>query len=713
MRVRVPFGRGNHSKKTLTGIIVDTPDASDVPTDKLKPIDALLDPAPLFDDSLLSLARWLAGYYHYPLGDVISIMLPKLLRQGDPLLREDVLLPPVITWCLADNASMDRLAVRASKQRACYQALTDYATAHGQGMPADELSQHDISKATLRNLSEKGLVVATETSQHIDTPQRSQDALTLTDEQQQAVDAVATCITEKTYSGFLLDGVTGSGKTEVYLQLIEQVIAKGKQALVLVPEIGLTPQTIARFKQRFHANIVMLHSGMTDKERLANWQLLADGSAHIVIGTRSALLSRFASLGIIIVDEEHDSSFKQHSTLRYHARDVALYRGQQTGCPVLLGSATPSYESLYRVNQGKLTHLTLKKRAGNAKPPQFKLMDVRGKFTQGSLSDATLDAIRHTLSKGEQVLIFLNRRGYAPTLLCDACGWQSNCPRCDARLTLHHTPYKYLKCHHCDWQQSRLPTHCPDCHSENLNPVGTGTERLEETLKEQLADYPLIRVDRDTTRRKGSWDKIYQQINKNEAAVLLGTQMLAKGHHFPNVTLVVMPNADRGMLSSDYRAPERVAQLIMQVAGRAGRGEKAGTVLIQTLQPDNPLLLTLVKQGYAHFAQDNLATRQQLSLPPYRHAALVRAEGKYQDNNLNLLRNATLKLPAHHQLTVWGPLPAPMEKKASRYHAQLLLLSDSRSALHQALQHGWPQLLADPDGKYIKLTLDIDPIEWQ
>lgn len=701
----MPFGRS----KLLTGIIVDVPTHSDIPTDKLKAIDTLLDQSPLFDSTLLSLAQWLSQYYHYPLGDVISIMLPSLLRQGEPLLTDEQLQPPIVSWHVSQASDLDDIPQRAKAQRTCYETLSK----HSQGLPEVQLTEYNISKPILKKLAEKGLVTTQFTDVSVITPSRCQDALTLTEEQQQAVNTVASAITEIRYQGFVLDGVTGSGKTEVYLHLIEQVILQGKQALILVPEIGLTPQTISRFNQRFDANIVMLHSGMSDKERLANWQMLANGSAHIVIGTRSALLSRFDDLGIIIVDEEHDSSFKQHSTLRYHARDVALYRGQQADCPVLLGSATPSYETLHRVSQGKLTHLSLTQRAGDAKPPQFKLIDVRGKFTQGSLSDHALDAIRHVLDKGEQVLIFLNRRGYAPTLLCDACGWQAECPRCDARLTLHHTPYKYLKCHHCDWQQNRLPSHCPDCQSENLSPVGTGTERLEEVLAEHFADYPLIRVDRDTTRRKDSWIKIYDQINKNQAAILLGTQMLAKGHHFPNVTLVVMPNADRGMLSSDYRAPERVAQLIMQVAGRAGRGKKAGTVLVQTLQPDNPLLTELVTTGYAEFAQHDLATRRQLNLPPYRHAALICAEGKFQDKNIQFLKNALLRLPAHHKLTCWGPLPAPMEKKASRYHAQLLILSDNRKQLHSTLSSWWPNVLADPDGKYIKLTLDIDPIEWQ
>lgn len=561
--------------------------------------------------------------------------------------------------------------------------------------------------------------------------------LDLNDEQQLAVTAIIAAHEANRYTGFLLNGITGSGKTEVYLQAMQAVLEAGKQVLILVPEIGLTPQTRARFASRFAAHIVLLHSGMNNTHRLQGWQDCRTGHAQIIIGTRSAVLYPFADLGLIVVDEAHDGSYKQQDTLRYHAADVALYRGLQANIPVVLGTATPSLEHLKLVDDGKLVERQLQTRPGNAKLATMQLIDARLQSTHQQttddgarydtgLTDALIGAIRQTLEAGDQVLIFLNRRGYAQVLLCEACGWQADCPRCDAHLTVHynsqsqHNAYSssYLKCHHCDWQ-AYIPTVCPDCGSQNLDAKGMGTTRLSENLHAIFANpqtskelYPIIQIDRDTTRRKDSWENIYQRINQGNPAILVGTQMVAKGHHFPNVTLVCLPNADRGFLSADFRSPEHTAQLMIQVAGRAGRGDKSGRVLIQTLQPDNELLLKLVKDGYLSFARELLQERKMMGLPPHRHAALIRCEGKTLAATTQALKDAIAHLPNAHNLAVLGPIDAPMSKKNSRYHAQLLLLAKDRRQLHHVLGQWWQPVLALPSAKYLKLTLDIDPVGW-
>lgn len=540
------------------------------------------------------------------------------------------------------------------------------------------------------------------------------DNLPLNNEQKFAVDSISQAIQKQHYQGFLLNGITGSGKTEVYLQVMQPVLQAGKQVLILVPEIGLTPQTSQRFSERFKLNVLMLHSGLTNAIRLKGWQDCQQGTAQIVIGTRSAIFYPFANLGLIIVDESHDLSYKQQDTLRYHATDVALYRGYQLGCPVILGTATPSLESLYLVQQNKLTELNLTKRAGNASPITLQLIDARQQKSQHGLTQSLLKAIKNTLNNNQQVLIFLNRRGYAPILLCDSCGWQANCLHCDAHLTIHHQPISLLKCHHCGWQQL-IPKQCPDCASNNLDPIGIGTARLVEGLQEIFPKTPIIQIDRDTTKKKDSWQKLYQQIAENPSAILVGTQMIAKGHHFPNVTLVAIPNADRGFLSADFRSPEHTAQMIVQVAGRAGRADKAGLVLVQTLQPENPALLTLIQQGYLSFAKQLLIDRQMLRLPPFSYLCLVRVESKSLQKNHQFIQEAKNLLPNFQNLLSLGLMisdiiDAPMTKKNGRFHSHLLINGKNRQALHQLLNDWWQKALNLPSAKYLKLTLDIDPI---
>ena len=733
-RVQVSFGR-----QTLIGIVVDHIDSnqSDVPLNKLKAIKQVIDTDPILDLQMLSLARWLASYYHYPLGDVLSVMLPSLIRQGKPL---DML---VTHWRILPNVSEDDFHSNAHKQKQQFAMLK----LHGEhGASEDTLLLEGMERPFLKRLEENGLIEHFLEEQAAPRPVTlAKMPLTLNKQQQQAVDKIVATAKQAKYGGFLLNGVTGSGKTEVYLQAMQAILEAGKQVLVLVPEIGLTPQTRARFAARFAANILLLHSGLNVTQRLHGWEDCRQGRAQIIIGTRSSILHPFADLGLIVVDESHDQSYKQQDTLRYHAADVALYRGYQLGIPVVLGTATPSLEHLKLVQDGKLTELLLTQRAGNAKEATMQLVDARDTPTKYSdspaaptqqasllpnlkgsqntgLTDDTIVAIRETLEAGEQVLVFLNRRGYAPILLCEACGWQADCVRCEAHMTVHHSQLNtqqpsYLKCHHCDWQAS-IPLACPDCASVNLNAVGMGTTRLTESLHALFSNpqtskktYPIIQIDRDTTRKKDSWEDIYRRINSGNPAILVGTQMVAKGHHFPNVTLVCLPNADRGFLSPDFRSPEHTAQLIVQVAGRSGRGSKPGKVLIQTVQPENPLLRKLVRDGYQPFALELLKERKMLGLPPYTYGALIRCEAKTLQQATQVLKDAIAIMPPH-ELAILGPIDAPMKMKNSRYHSQLLLLSKQRPQLHQLLNFWWPQVLQLPSAKYLKLTLDVDPIGW-
>ncbi|WP_201509071.1 primosomal protein N' [Psychrobacter alimentarius] len=722
-RVEVSFGR-----QTLIGIVIAHISETDssVPLNKLKPINKCLDADPILDDSMLKLAYWLARYYHYPLGDVLAVILPSLVRQGKPL---DLL---ITHWRILPHVTDDDFRANAKKQKQQF----DMLKLHGErGASEDILLLEGMQREFLKTLEDKGLIERYIESKQAPSPVKlAKMPLDLNAEQQRAVDAIIAAHEAKRYTGILLNGITGSGKTEVYLQAMQAVLEAGKQVLILVPEIGLTPQTRARFASRFAAHIVLLHSGMNNTHRLQGWQDCRTGHAQIIIGTRSALLYPFANLGLIVVDEAHDGSYKQQDTLRYHAADVALYRGFQHNIPVVLGTATPSLEHLKLVDEGKLVEYQLLTRPGNANPATMQLIDARLQSTHQQttddgarydtgLTDALIGAIRQTLEAGDQVLIFLNRRGYAPVLLCKACGWQADCPRCDAHLTVHYNnqaqhSHSYLKCHHCDWQ-AYIPAVCPDCGSQNLDAKGMGTTRLSENLHAIFANpqtskdlYPIIQIDRDTTRLKNSWENIYQRINEGKPAILVGTQMVAKGHHFPNVTLVCLPNADRGFLSADFRSPEHTAQLMVQVAGRAGRGDKAGRVLIQTLQPDNELLLKLVKDGYLSFARELLQERKMMGLPPYSYAALIRCEGKTMAATTQALKDAIDILPTAHNLAVLGPIDAPMSKKNSRYHAQLLLLAKDRQQLHRVLNQWWQLATALPNAKYLKLTLDIDPIGW-
>ena len=703
MRLRVPFGR-----REMIGILVEVVDHSDVPADKLKPAIALLDSEVPMPASLFKLCLWTAQYYQHSLGDTLSWALPVLLRQGEPAeTRQERF------WHVAPGASVDdpRIA-RAPKQR---EALTTLGQ-HPHGVAHQLLSKLILSKDSLNLLLAKELVYV-EVRSHAPAPRHerwlAQPELPLNAEQRAACEAVRAGF--DSFHAYLLAGVTGSGKTEVYLQLIRETLEAGKQALVLIPEINLGPQTLARFEQRFNARIALVHSAVNDRERLDAWLAARDGEADIIIGTRSALFTPMKNPGLIIIDEEHDGSYKQQEGLRYHARDLALVRARQENIPIVLGSATPSLESLHNAYTGRYALLRLNQRAGGAQQPRFMRLDVKSRPLDSGISGPMQQAIGQTLQAGQQVLVFLNRRGFAPTLLCHDCGWMSGCQRCDARMTVHQRSGE-LRCHHCGYVE-RVPRQCPSCSRVDLRPVGAGTERAEERLAILFPDYPVLRVDRDSTSRKDAMNKLFETIQRGQPCILVGTQMLAKGHHFPRVTLVSILDADGGLFSGDFRASERMAQLIVQVAGRAGRAEEPGKVIIQTHLADHPLLIQLTEQGYFAFAEQALSERRAAGLPPFSHLALLRAEAHKPGQAEEFLDQACAeaeRLLTQQGLTgieLLGPVPAPMERRAGRYRAQLLLQGNARAPLHKLLSNWLLVLEQMPSGRAVRWSLDVDPVD--
>ena len=563
--------------------------------------------------------------------------------------------------------------------------------------------------SALKALEQKGWVERRRRPAPRDAYRLAPPAHPLTTEQAAAVSAVEAAA--GSFSVALLDGVTGSGKTEVYLQLAARALERGLGVLVLVPEIALTPQLYERFRRRLGPTVRVLHSGLSETKREEAWLRLRLGLSQVLLGTRSSVLAPVDRLGLVVVDEEHDPSYKQVEGLRYSARDLAVMRGRLAGCPVVLGSATPSLESLRNVETGRYRHLRLGSRATAAALPRVDLVDIRGQPLQAGLGEPLLRAVENTLARGEQALLFLNRRGYAPVMSCFSCGWVSDCPRCDARQTLHRAS-GILWCHHCGTQR-RAPATCPACGAADLHPLGQGTEQLEQFLAQRFEGFPLVRLDRDATARRGSLEQQLQRLREASAALLVGTQMLAKGHHFPRVTLVGVVDADAGLFSADFRSTERMAQLLVQVAGRAGRAERPGRVLIQTRYPDHPLLRTLVQAGYPAFAAQTLQERRAAGLPPFCHQALLRAEATEVarvDGFLAELSDWAVR-EAGPAVQLWGPVPAPMARRAGRHRAHLLLQSTERTALHRLLSALVQRLAATRPARQVRWSLDVDPVD--
>ncbi|WJV64840.1 primosomal protein N' [Pectobacteriaceae bacterium C52] len=701
MRVSVPFGN-----RKMIGIVTTLNNSSELPLDQLKVVREVLDDEPLFPASLWRILLWAVDYYHYPIGEVLFHALPIILRQGKPAHTA-----PLWQWFATEQGRAMPLASlkRAPKQQ---QAL---ATLLHAPLYRHQVSESALTETALQALRSKSLCDLRPLSRQL-SDWRSEfsiigERLKLNTEQATAVGAIRS--EDNHFSAWLLAGITGSGKTEVYLSVLENILAQGKQALILVPEIGLTPQTIARFKDRFTAPVEALHSGLNDSERLAVWLRAKSGEAAIVIGTRSALFTPFARLGLIVIDEEHDGSYKQQEGWRYHARDLAVFRAREEDIPIVMGSATPALETLYNVQIGKYRQLRLSKRAGNARLAQQHILDLKGLPLTTGLSQPLINRIHHHLNNDNQVILFLNRRGFAPVVMCHECGWIAECQRCDHYYTLHQHQ-QILRCHHCDSQRP-VPPQCPHCGSTHLVPVGLGTEQLEQALPALFPQTPITRIDRDTTSRKGSLEQQLAQVRQGGARILIGTQMLAKGHHFPDVTLVVLLDVDSSLFSADFRAAERFAQLYTQVSGRAGRAGKAGEVILQTHHPEHPLLQTLLQQGYDDFANQTLKERQSVFLPPFTSHVLFRAED--HDNQqatlfLQQLRNLLEASPLRDDaLWLMGPVPALQPKRAGRFRWQLLLQHPSRARLQQLLRNSLALIDTLPQTRKVKWILDVDPTD--
>ena len=697
-RVLVPFG----SQKRV-GIVVDLPASSDVAKEKLKPIIDVLDAESLFNSTTWDWLAWSANYYRAALGDVLFQALPVKLRNGESAVKNDRTF-----WRITDLGKQALESGELKRAKKQIEALNVLLTKDL------EKGNNEISSAIWSALKGKDyveeIIVPTEQKSWQqalgDNPLVNLDNR-LTLNKQQAL-AFSQLLFQEGFNVWLLEGVTGSGKTEIYLQYIEEVLKKGKQVLVLVPEIGLTPQTVRRFQARFNVEIDVLHSNLNDTQRLNVWERARTGQSAIVIGTRSALFTQFSDLGLIILDEEHDGSFKQQDGWRYHARDLGIVLAQKLNIPILLGSATPSLESVNNVQNGKYHHLVLSKRAGNATALRQFVIDLKHQRIQNGLSEPLLQRMQEHLEKGNQVLLFLNRRGFAPVLLCHECGWIDECHHCEKPYT-YHQHQRVLRCHHCGAQKT-VPMQCGHCGSTHLVTTGLGTEQLEETLKARFPQYNIARIDRDSTARKGKLEGYLEDIQQGKSQILIGTQMLAKGHHFSNVTLVALVNVDNALFSLDFRAEERLAQLYVQVAGRSGRAEKQGEVVLQTHYPDHPLLTTLLEKGYQAFAEETLKLRHNMGLPPFSFQALFKAQCRHSEEAENAL--SQLASFFYEQkiegLQVLGPIPAPFSKKAGQYRWQLLLQHASRKQLQAALSRYSPELIKSSQ---VRLILDVDPLD--
>lgn len=699
-RVLVPFARGQR-----IGLLVEVVDRSDQDPGRLKRVLCGLDPRPLLGPEDLALIRWAASYYQQPLGEALLGALPARLRRPETLLDDRV---PGLRASAAGLALDLRVLARAPRQRRVLELLR----AHPGGLEASQIGTRlGPSGPALRELRAKGLVEPC----RIDPPPATAEGEGLREgpplnaDQASAVAAVRAGLGG--FGAFLLDGVTGSGKTEVYIRLIEAAIADGRQSLILVPEIGLTPQLRERLAQRLPGPMAVLHSALDEGARERAWHRAASGRAHLVLGTRSACFVPLPRLGLILVDEEHDPSLKQQEGFRYSARDLAVRRAQQAGCPVVLGSATPSLESIQNVRRGRYRWLRLARRAGGASDPSVSLIDIRGQPLSAGLSPLLREHVAAQAAAGNQVLLFLNRRGFAPVQTCHDCGWVGLCPHCDARLTLHLEP-KRLWCHHCGWFR-QAPGACPECGRADLRTLGLGTERLEGELRDLFPNVPLARIDRDSTRRKGELDRLLEAVHGGEVRILLGTQMLAKGHDFPGVTLVGLLDLDQSLYAPDFRAPERTAQLIVQVAGRAGRADRPGRVILQTRHPRHPLLQSLLRDGYPGFAEVALAERSAARLPPFAHLALLRAEARDPQLPQAFLRRARGLAEGWggEGVQVLGPAPAPMERRAGRYRHQLLLECPRRAALQRFLDPWVSALRALPRPGGLRWSIDVDPLD--
>lgn len=691
-RVRVPFGPRN-----LIGVVMG--EVAESPfIDKLKYVSEQLDNEPVLNQDILTLCQWLAQYYHHPIGEVVHTALPVALRKGVASVAKPIEMLKLV-HPNEDEVPSDIL--KAKKQLALFQLLQKGAKS------LSEL-RLEFSRTVIEGLVDKR--IAERFEQAPEQIVNWSASLSVADKPKPNVEQslAISAITQKlsSFSAFLLEGVTGSGKTEVYLQSIEEVIKAQKQVLILVPEIGLTPQTVQRFEARFGLPVGVLHSNLTDNERLLVWQQSRSAELAIIIGTRSAIFTPLCKPGMIIVDEEHDGSYKQQDGLRYSARDLAIIRAKELGIPVVLGSATPCLETLNNALLGKYRHLNLTHRAGNATLTRQHVQDMTNQPVMSGITAGMLTRMEQHLKAGNQVMLFINRRGFAPALLCHQCGRVETCQRCNTPFTVHRQLNK-IQCHHCGAAKS-IPHACLGCGSHDLMPQGVGTEQLEQSLKQHFPHFPSVRIDSDSARGKSKLNHLLDSVNKGKYSILIGTQILSKGHHFPNVTLVVILDADGALFSADYRAAEHLAQLITQLSGRAGRADKPGEMWLQTHQPGHPLLQDLIHNGYGHFARFALLERKQAGLPPFSFQVLIRCEALQAQLAFDFLAEAANILSVTG-VNVIGPIPALMEKRQGRYRMQLLLQSPSRMLLNQGVGANIHKLEALLLSRKVRWSIDVDP----
>jgi primosomal protein N' (replication factor Y) len=690
-RVWVPFG----TKKRM-GIVVGYGVASKTAF-TIKTITETIDDLPILPEHLLKLCQWVSRYYHAPLSEVIPLALPKHFRLGKPY-------ESLIEWDYQLALSPSKAHAAVSPQAKRQHELIDLFSNQSVLTPKS-ITEAGFSTAQRNALLALGVIQLT---QRITAPvsEPRSEPLHLNTEQAFAVKQISEAL--HAYQCFLIEGVTGSGKTEVYLQVIAQVLNAGKQVLVIVPEIGLTPQLLSRFSARFNDLMRVLHSNLSDTERRHAWQLAKESSVKLIIGTRGAIFTPMPNLGLIVIDEEHDASLKQIDRVRYSARDTALMRAHMANIPIVLGSATPSLESLYNCQIKKYTLLRLTQKAVSQLPLRYQLLDIRNETLIDGLAHQTIVLIREHLERQQQVLVFINRRGFSPVLLCHECGWMADCRACDSHLTVHRTTGK-LACHHCGLVQP-IPSHCAKCKSRDLVPIGAGTQRIYDVLKAHFPTTNILRIDRDEITKKQALNECLDKINRGEAQLIVGTQMLAKGHHFPKLTLVIVVDADSGFYNQDFRATERLGQLLTQVAGRAGRENLAGHVMIQTHLPQHPLLNLLVQQGYGPFAQNLLTQREQALLPPYSHLAMLRAQSKTMPKVLNFL-HAIKKQLQPTGIELLGPAHAPLARKADHHRMQLLIKSATRQKRDHALNLMHEAIAHHKLDKSIDWAIDVDPID--
>ena len=699
-RVLIPFGN-----RTLVGVIWGKRLQGSTDKRKYKRIKEVLDAIPLLSSNAMNLAEWSSRYYHYPLGEIITYFFPPSLRKGNEAsFRQSKYIEitskgEFINEDLLSNAPVQRKLITILKEK--------------KEISLKSLTAFEIGPSAVSGLEDKGYIrrFSRELSPYKKLESKQQSKPHKLNEQQSLAVAAINKGQNKNAT-FLIDGITGSGKTEVYLQAVQEIVAQGKQALILIPEIGLAPQAEERFRDYFGDRVMSFHSAKNDREKVDAWLGASKGLIDVIIGTRSSVFLPMKDLGIIVVDEEHDLSFKQMDKFRYSARDMALYRAKLEKVPVVLASATPSLETLKNVDEGKYELLKLSQRATGAKLPSFSAIDLRGKVLHEGVSSDLIEATESELTQGNQVLIFLNRRGFASSLICKTCGWISNCDRCDALMTVHKNPLK-LHCHHCE-SQKNYPEQCISCGSDDFLTYGYGTERIEEFLRKSFPEYKVLRIDSDSTRKKDSMDNYLDEIKKGEPMILLGTQLLAKGHHFPNVTLVGILDADSGLFSADFRGSERVAQLMTQVSGRAGRDKKPGRVVLQSYCPDHPQIEEIISGSYEKFAKKLLEDRKASKVPPFAFQAKLYAESPKSLVSRDFIRGLLKKTPLSENLRkdirMVGPLPALMEKKSGVYRWELSIFSKSRSNLHKSLDILQSKLYDPKTTKQVRWSIDVDPL---